>query len=92
MILNLQQINEELKNLEGWEFSVSSNAITKKFQFEDFKEAIDFVNKIAELAEQKQHHPDILINYNIVTLTLTTHAEDGITRNDINLAKEIDLL
>lgn len=92
MKLTLQQISEELKNLEGWEYSVSSNAITKKFQFEDFKQAIDFVNKIAELSEQKQHHPDILINYNIVTLSLTTHSEGGITRNDINLAKEIDLL
>jgi len=80
----------DLNELEGWEYS--DNSITKKFQFKDFKESMDFVNKVADLAEQKQHHPDILINYGIVTITLTTHSEEGVTNKDINLAKYINSL
>ena len=92
MKLTLQQINEELKGLNEWEFSYSDNSITKKFQFNDFKESMEFVNKVAELAEEIEHHPDILINYNIVKIILTTHSEDGITDKDIKLAKEINSL
>ncbi|MBI2667459.1 4a-hydroxytetrahydrobiopterin dehydratase [Candidatus Woesearchaeota archaeon] len=92
MKLTLQQINEELKGLNEWEFSYSDNSITKKFQFKDFKESMKFANKIAELAEKHEHHPDILINYNIVKIILTTHSEDGITNKDIKLAKEINSL
>ena len=92
MKLTLQQINEELKGLNEWEFSYSDNSIVKKFQFKDFKESMEFVNKVAELAEEIEHHPDILINYNIVKIILTTHNEDGITNKDIKLAKEINSL
>lgn len=92
MKLTLQQINEELKGLNEWEFSYSDNSIVKKFQFNDFKESMKFVNKVAELAEENEHHPDILINYSIVKIILTTHSEDGITNKDIKLAKEINSL
>lgn len=64
----------------------------RRFRFPSFKEAITFVNQVAELAEEANHHPDILINYNRVTLTLTTHDEGGLTRRDFALATKINQL
>ena len=90
MKLTLNEITQRLESLEGWEYL--DNSIIKKFKFNDFNEAINFVNKVANLAEQKDHHPAILINYNMVTLTLTTHAENSVTIKDFELAKEIDKL
>jgi 4a-hydroxytetrahydrobiopterin dehydratase len=58
--------------------------------FEDFKQAMKFVNHVAELAETAGHHPDIDIRYNRVRLALVTHDAGAITQNDINLAEEID--
>ena len=56
----------------------------------DFAEAMEFVNSVAQLAEGANHHPDIQISWNTVTLHLVTHSADGITQNDINLAAAID--
>ncbi|MBI4918558.1 4a-hydroxytetrahydrobiopterin dehydratase, partial [archaeon] len=58
--------------------------------FEDFKQAISFVNKVAEISEQENHHPDIQINYNLVRITLWTHAISGLSENDFILAAKID--
>jgi len=67
--------------------------LTKTYVFKDFNQALEFVNKIGKLAENKQHHPDILIHgYNKVTLTLSTHDKGCITEKDHELAKEIDKL
>lgn len=88
--LSLQKINELMPKIEGWE--LQGDKISKNFQFENFKEAIRFVNKVAELAEQENHHPNILINYNIVIITLWTHAVNGLSENDFILAAKIDKL
>jgi 4a-hydroxytetrahydrobiopterin dehydratase len=70
-----------------------NNSLKQTFEFKDFKGAIDFVNKVADLAEKHDHHPDIFIQYNKVTLTLTTHHDGSIvTEKDKGMAKEIDKL
>ncbi len=67
--------------------------IGKEFSFNNFKEAISFVNKVSDLSEEAGHHPDILIfDYKNVIITLTSHDVRNITEKDINLAKKIDTL
>ena len=69
------------------------NSIVKNFSFKNFVDAVDFVNKVAELAEKANHHPDILIHgYKNVQITLSTHSEGGVTEKDHALAKQIDTL
>lgn len=67
-------------------------AISRTFQFKGFLEAIKFVNSVAELAEKANHHPDIDIRWNKVSLTLSTHDVKGLTQKDFDLAKELDRL
>ena len=64
--------------------------LQKKFKFKNFKEAITFVNKVADLAESEGHHPDFKINWNKVTLTLSTHAIKGLSENDFIMAAKIN--
>jgi 4a-hydroxytetrahydrobiopterin dehydratase len=66
--------------------------ITKTFEFADFNTAIAFVSKVAQLSEAENHHPDIDIRWNKVTLTLTTHDAGGVTDKDHNLAEKISAL
>jgi len=68
------------------------NAITRSWEFEDFAEALAFINKVGALAEAMNHHPDIVNSWNKVTLTLTTHDRGGLTDLDFELAKKIDAL
>ncbi|MBI2485655.1 MAG: 4a-hydroxytetrahydrobiopterin dehydratase [Deltaproteobacteria bacterium] len=87
-VLSENEIKERLKDLEGWQ--LKGKEISKLYTHKDFVDAIAFVNKVAILAEKADHHPDILINYNKVTLSLSTHSQGGVTDNDFNLAKRID--
>ncbi len=67
--------------------------IVREWKLADFAAAMDFVNRVAELAEAANHHPDILVHgWNRVRLTLSTHSEGGITRADLDLARVIDAL
>ena len=90
MKLSNEEINQKLKELNGWDLEES--AIKKTFEFKNFLESIEFVNKVSTIAEELNHHPDILINYNRVTIALSTHDEGGVTDKDINLAKKIENL
>lgn len=74
------------------EWSLEDKVIERQFRFKDFREAIAFVNKVADLAESEGHHPDISISWNKVRLTLTTHKIGGLSRNDFVLAAKIDEL
>lgn len=79
-----------LRTLSGWN-DTDPNKIEKIFKFKNFKEALVFVNKVGEIAETEQHHPDInLFNWNKVKLTLTTHAIKGLSENDFILAAKIE--
>jgi 4a-hydroxytetrahydrobiopterin dehydratase len=86
--LSKAEIRETLKSMPDW--ALSGNAIHKKFTFKSFMPAIAFVNKIAEAAEQANHHPDITINYSLVGISLSTHSESGVTQKDFQLAEAID--
>jgi 4a-hydroxytetrahydrobiopterin dehydratase len=88
--LSAEAIQEKLSRLEGW--SLSGEAISKKYTLPSFLDAMGFVNQVADLAEQADHHPDILINYRRVTLTLSTHSEGGLTQKDFDLAEKIETL
>ncbi len=88
--MTLQEIQQEMEKLDGWSFS--SGAIEKVVPFSDFKEAMVFVNRVAEVAEKQEHHPDIMINYNVVRLSLTTHSVKGLTKTDFDVARDIDAI
>ena len=88
--LSKEQIHEGLKEIEGW--AHAGKSLHKRFSFKTFMEAIGFVNSIAEAAERAGHHPDMTINYNAVSIALSTHSEGGVTSKDFQLAKEIDTL
>lgn len=79
---------ELLEQVPGWD--LQDTYITRTYTCSDFKEAMQFVNKVADIAEAEDHHPDITIMYNKVTLTLTTHAINGLSENDFILAAKID--
>lgn len=86
--LSDEQIQAELAKLPEW--SETGEAIQRTFGFKDFVGAMDFVARVAAEAERSQHHPDILIRFNKVTLTLSTHDAGGITTRDFALAAQAD--
>lgn len=86
--LSEDEITEHLAKLPGW--THAGESITKTYQFKDFSHALGFVNQVGETADSVNHHPDIDIRYNKVTLTLTTHDSGGLTRNDVDLAAASD--
>lgn len=90
MKLSTEERNQKLKGLEGWSFE--DNSIEKTFEFDNFLIAMNFVNNVAVMAQEENHHPDIKISYNKVTMTLSTHDEGGVTEKDINLAGRINSL
>ncbi len=86
--LSREDIETRLEELSEW--SLSGDALQRTFRFDDFKGAMAFVGRIADLAEEHQHHPDILIRYNKVTLTLSTHDAGGLTDKDFTFAHGTD--
>lgn len=90
MKLGEEKIPGALAALPGWKRS--GDVISRTFQFKDFPVAMKFVNAVAELAEQAQHHPDMDIRWNKVTLAFTTHDAGGLTQKDFALAGECDAL
>jgi 4a-hydroxytetrahydrobiopterin dehydratase len=86
--LTPKQISRHLKAVPNW--SKRAQTIFRTFKFEGFLKSIDFVNRIARKAQKINHHPDIDIRFNKVTLKLTTHDEGGITEKDFSLARQCD--
>ncbi len=87
-LLNEEKISARLAALEAWERDGKS--ISRTFEFKGFAAAIEFVNEVADLAEDANHHPDIDIRWNKVSLTLSTHSAGGLTASDFDLADDID--
>lgn len=84
------EIQSGLKQLKGWERK--GNAIVKQYKFPAFADGIRFVVRVAEAADAADHHPDIDIRYTTVTMSLSTHSQGGITKNDLEMAGKIDEL
>lgn len=93
-----EQVNKLLAQIQGWTIEGNFNKDTKdklikNYKFKNFKEAIAFVNKVADLAEEERHHPNINIHsWNKVRIELYTHAIGGLCENDFILAAKIDTL
>ena len=90
-LLSIKQINENILKLSDWNLEDNGKSIIKNFKFNNFKEAVDFINKISEVAETENHHPDIkLYDYSKIEIKLTTHSVKGLTEKDFKVAFEID--
>ena len=86
-VLTDSQVQQEIGKLSGWQ--MKDKAIQRTFEFPDFKAAMNFVNKVADAAEQANHHPDIDIRYNKVTMALISHDSGGVTDRDVRMAGKI---
>jgi 4a-hydroxytetrahydrobiopterin dehydratase len=86
--MTTKQVSLRLKTIPNW--SKRAQKILRTFKFEGFLKSIDFVNRIARKAQESNHHPDIDIRFNKVTLKLTTHDEGGLTEKDFFLARQCD--
>ena len=84
------EIEKMIGSVPGW--TLGEGAIEREFHFGNFRSAIEFVNKVADLAEEEEHHPDIFIFYNKVRLILSTHKVGGLSGKDFVLAEKIDRL
>jgi 4a-hydroxytetrahydrobiopterin dehydratase len=87
-VLSDAEVQQELTSLNGWQRN--GIAIQRIFRFPDFKAAMQFVNKVAEAAEQANHHPDIDIRYNTITMALVSHDSGGVTQRDVRMALTIN--
>ncbi len=85
-----ERIAKMLKLVPGWTLKKGPDQIERTYQFKDFKRAMEFVNKVTDIAESQDHHPDIFIHWNEVTLTFWTHAINGLFGNDFIVAAKID--
>ncbi|WP_066386015.1 4a-hydroxytetrahydrobiopterin dehydratase [Neobacillus mesonae] len=86
--LDGMEIDEYVSRLSGWK--LDGKFILKRYRFREFLKGVAFVNDIAELSEERQHHPFISIDYKLVTLRLTTWSAGGLTDLDFELAKKYD--
>ncbi len=84
------EIESEVAELDGW--SYDGDRIRKTYSFDSYMEGVDFVEEVAEKAEDANHHPDLHVGYEEVEVTLKSHDVDGITDRDWSLAEEIDEL
>lgn len=89
-LLSDAEVQERLAEFSGWERS--GEAIEKSFKRADFVGSVEFVSQLVEPAEAMNHHPDLAISWDTVTVTLSTHSEGGLTANDFELAAKIDAL
>jgi 4a-hydroxytetrahydrobiopterin dehydratase len=89
-VLTNEEVDAALPDLNGWERS--DGVLRRSVKFPAFLEGVDAVGRVAELAEQKDHHPDIDIRWRTVTFALVTHSAGGITEQDLEMAKAIDQL
>ena len=87
-LLSEEEIQRSIAKFNGW--IRQGTVIRKEFEFSDFIHAMEFVNSVSSLAERANHHPDIDIRWNKVTLALSTHSAGGLTDKDIALAREIE--
>jgi len=88
--LSRADAQDYLDEVIGWTLDQDTKKISKEYKFRDFIGAINFVEKVADIAEMEGHHPDIHIHYNKVLLELSTHAIGGLSENDFIVATKID--
>ncbi len=87
-VLSESEIKSRLRELKGWKHE--GDFIAKTFEFEAFLDGIHFIDRLARVAEEKEHHPDIQVRYTTVKLLIQTHSAGGVTRKDFDLAASIE--
>jgi 4a-hydroxytetrahydrobiopterin dehydratase len=88
--LSDEEIETHLTGLNDW--TVASDKLSKRFEFKNFAESLNFVNRVGEIAERHDHHPDILFGWGYAEFFITTHDRGGLTDFDFALAREIDAI
>ena len=88
--LTEDEARERMAGLDGWK--LKEDKIKKYYKFADFAEALAFVNKVGEIAERLDHHPDIKLGWGYAKVKTTTHDRDGLTDFDIELARQVDAI
>jgi len=86
-----RELEQMMKAVPEWK-TVNEHHLVRAFAFPDFKQALEFVNRVGEIAEQQGHHPDILLAWGKAEVTLWTHKIDGLTPSDLIMAAKIDRL
>ena len=86
------QISENLSKLDNWSVNDEQKMIFKKFKFKSFKHALNFINKVGEIADAEGHHPDISLGWGYSLIMLHTHAIKGLSINDFIMAAKIDVI
>ena len=87
-VIPREEAEELAKEIPHW--TLKDKSIEREFVLKDFREAIDFINEVADIAESQDHHPDICAYYNKVKIELSTHKIGGLSRNDFIMASKID--
>lgn len=90
--LTQDEVNQLMTNIAGWQASPDSKMIQRRYSFKNFYETMAFVNAIAWIANQENHHPDMEVGYNYCVVKFFTHAVNGLTKNDFICAAKIDSL
>jgi 4a-hydroxytetrahydrobiopterin dehydratase len=89
-VLTESELNQAVAGLDGW--GVSDGALRKRFEFDDFAQALAYANRVGEAAEREDHHPDLLVTWGAVEVAWVNHAEGGITPKDVEMARRSDSL
>jgi 4a-hydroxytetrahydrobiopterin dehydratase len=89
-LLERDEIEHRLQELDGWD--LEGEAIVKQFKGDDFSGSVDFVNRVTPVANELDHHPDLSISWDTVTVMITSHSAGGLTESDFELARRIDAL
>ena len=90
---DISEIHKYQKKVDGWDVKKNDKTIyylSKNFKFKDFKNSQKFINKVSEISEDENHHPDILFGWGYAKILITTHAIEGLSENDFILAAKID--
>ena len=90
---DISEIHKYQKKVDGWDVKKNDKTIyylSKNFKFKDFKNSQKFINKVSEISEDENHHPDILFGWGYAKILITTHAVEGLSENDFILAAKID--
>ena len=86
--LSREEVEERLKGLPGW--SAEGDTISRRFEFDNFAESLEFVNRVGAVAEEADHHPDITFGWGYAEIATTTHDRGGVTDVDLALARKIN--
>lgn len=90
--MTLPQARDLMEHVPGWSLSEDGTRISRRYDFPNFKKALEFTNKVGELVEEEGHHPDIELGWGRVVITLFTHSVQGLTENDFIVAAKINEL